>query len=62
MNLNKNTKVALLKTSKANTKIAYFFPKTLPTFVAPMFPLPSLRRFFPFNLPIIYPNGILPIK
>lgn len=62
LNLNKNTSVALFKTSKAKTIIAYFFPSTRPQFVAPTLPLPSLVKSTPLSLPIIYPNGILPIK
>lgn len=61
-NLKRNVNNAPFRKSQKKAIIAYFFPKTLPVFVAPIFLLPCSLMSIPFDFPNIYPNGIAPIK
>lgn len=53
---------APLPISRMKTSTPHFFPSTRPTFVAPTFPLPTLRRFTPRRRAMISPNGIPPTR
>src|SRR5262245_52165913 len=56
------TGTAPLAKSSTKTRIPYLRPRTRPTFVAPMLPLPAWKMSTPRARAMRYPNGIAPIR
>ena len=55
-----STGAAPLTASSRYTNTPHFHPSARETLVAPMFPLPTVRKFTPFMRATIGPNGMLP--